>query len=319
MFPRNYRRMVLDGPVDADAYVNDPMDDLAEQSTGFERALGHFFEACARDQAACRGFGGTDPRDTYDALVDQAYAAPIPAGGTDPRAVDGDAILAGTAIALYSKRNWPALAQALADLKANDGTRMRGLADAFWGRLDESTFDPGGDRYFTIGAVEQEYPKGNVGLYLKAGKRSWSEHEHTHWNNGYNELNYGLYPIHARDAFDGPFRIPGSSPTPLVVATTYDPATPYRGAENLVRDLGNARLLTMRGDGHTAYSTGNSACVSAAVDAYVNDGALPAPGTQCTQDVGFPAPSAAAARTLGVPALGVLRPQLHVQSDAVIR
>jgi hypothetical protein len=129
---------------------------------------------------------------------------------------------------------------------------MRGLADAFWGRLDESTFDPGGDRYFTIGAVEQEYPKGNVGLYLKAGKRSWSEHEHTHWNNGYNELNYGLYPIHARDAFDGPFRIPGSSPTPLVVATT-------------------------------------------------------------------PAPSAAAARTLGVPALGVLRPQLHVQSDAVIR
>ena len=48
--------------------------------------------------------------------------------------------------------------------------------------------------------------------------------------------------------------------TPLVVATTYDPATPYRGAKNLVRDLGNARLLTQRGDGHTAYP-GNSACI----------------------------------------------------------
>jgi hypothetical protein len=102
-------------------------------------------------------------------------------------------------------------------------------------------------------------------------------------------------------------------------SSSYDPATPYRGAKNLVRDLGNARLLTMRGDGHTAYSTGNSACVSAAVDAYVNGGVLPAPGTQCTQDVGFPAPTAAAARSLGVPALGVMRPQLHVQSDAVIR
>ena len=43
-----------------------------------------------------------------------------------------------------------------------------------------------------------------------------------------------------------------------MVATTYDPATPYRGAKSLVRDLGNARLLTMRGDGHTAYR-GNSA------------------------------------------------------------
>jgi hypothetical protein len=50
------------------------------------------------------------------------------------------------------------------------------------------------------------------------------------------------------------------------VATTYDPATPYRGAKNLVRDPGNARLLTQRGDGHTAYP-GNSACIDAAVEA----------------------------------------------------
>ena len=81
--------------------------------------------------------------------------------------------------------------------------------------------------------------------------------------------------------------------TPLVVGTTYDPATPYRGAKNLVRTLGNARLLTMRGDGHTAYSaTQLAACISAAVEAYVNDVTLPAPGTQCRQAVGFPAPAA---------------------------
>ena len=54
---------------------------------------------------------------------------------------------------------------------------------------------------------------------------------------------------------------------PLVVGTTYDVATPYRGAKRLVARLGNARLLTMRGDGHTAYG-GNSSCIDAAVDAY---------------------------------------------------
>ena len=37
--------------------------DLSAQSGGFERALGRFFQACAADQAACRGFGGSDPWD----------------------------------------------------------------------------------------------------------------------------------------------------------------------------------------------------------------------------------------------------------------
>ena len=64
-----------------------------------------------------------------------------------------------------------------------------------------------------------------------------------------------------------------------MVGTTYDPATPYRGAKNLVRTLGNARLLTMRGDGHTAYSAANSpTCINPAVEAYVNDVHAARPG-----------------------------------------
>jgi pimeloyl-ACP methyl ester carboxylesterase len=56
LFPDSYRAMVLDGPIDASAYVNDPLRQLSAQSNGFEHALGRFFEACARDHAACRGF-----------------------------------------------------------------------------------------------------------------------------------------------------------------------------------------------------------------------------------------------------------------------
>ena len=93
-----------------------------------------------------------------------------------------------------------------------------------------------------------------------------------------------------------------------MVGTTYDPATPYRGAKNLVRTLGNARLLTMRGDGHTAYSPGNSACISTAVEAYVNDVTVPAPGTQCRQDRGFPAP--APVQALAAPQITKLRPHV---------
>jgi hypothetical protein len=71
-----------------------------------------------------------------------------------------------------------------------------------------------------------------------------------------------------------------------VVGTTYDPATPYREAVRLVSQLRSARLLTMQGDGHTAYG-GNSACIDTAVDAYLNEGTLPAVGTNCKQEVPF--------------------------------
>ena len=71
LFPNNYRAMVLDGPIDATAYINKPWRDLAEQSAAFERALSRFFQACAADQAACSGFGGSDPWDAYDQLVER--------------------------------------------------------------------------------------------------------------------------------------------------------------------------------------------------------------------------------------------------------
>jgi hypothetical protein len=110
--------------------------------------------------------------------------------------------------------------------------------------------------------------------------------DHFYWNHGYSDLTFGLWPAEAQDAFYGPFRVPSSAATPLVIGTTYDPATPYRGAIRMTRQLGNARLLTMRGDGHTAYG-GNSPCIDAAVNAYLIDGTVPAAGTTCVQEVPF--------------------------------
>jgi pimeloyl-ACP methyl ester carboxylesterase len=286
LFPNRYRAMVLDGPVDATRYINRPWQNLAEQTAGFERARNRFFQACAADQAACAGFGGSDPWDAYDQLVDQANAHPIPApNSADPRPVDGDDINFAAANELYAKEFWGELAEALAEAEAGDGSFIRDLVDGSYGRNDDGTYGNGLDLYFTIGASEERYPR-DVDFYLDRGDEAWGTFNHDYWNNGYPELNYGLWPSHDRDSFDGPFKLPNSAPTPLVVATTYDPATPYNGALRLVRDLGNARLITMRGDGHTAYG-GESACIDAAVEAYVNTLALPAVGTSCTQDTPF--------------------------------
>ena len=73
------------------------------------------------------------------------------------------------------------------------------------------------------------------------------------------------------------------SPPILVLGNTHDPATPYSGAQDMTRQLGNAVLLTYNYDGHTAYGRG-STCINNAVDRYFTQGALPATATVCQPD-----------------------------------
>jgi pimeloyl-ACP methyl ester carboxylesterase len=293
LFPHRYRAMVLDGPVDATRYINDPLEDLSEQTAGFERALGHFMQECAAHQDQCSGFGGDDPMDAFDQLAAKLDQTPLAAPGytPDPRPVTGDDLRAAASSELYSTTRWADLGAALAQAQAGNGSAIRRMVDEdFYSRdPDTGEFDSGTDRYFTIGAAEQRYPR-NLDVYMDAGAQSWSQNPHFWFNNGYVEMNYGLYPVTARDAFYGPFKIPNDAATPLVVATTYDPATPYRGAQRLVSDLGNARLLTMRGDGHTAYQTGSPDCIDTGIENYLNTLQLPAAGTTCKQEPPFAAP-----------------------------
>jgi pimeloyl-ACP methyl ester carboxylesterase len=296
LFPDRFRALVLDGPIDADEYLSDPLKGSNEQTAAFERALSRFFRACAANQTACLGFGGEDPEDAFDQLVDQANAAPIPAAGytPDPRPIDGDDLNAAAAITMYAKQFWPVLAVGLASAAAGDGTVIRAIVDElFYGRdPDTGEYDPGSDRFVAIYGAEAHWPT-DVGTYVREGEQAWGAFDHAYFNHGYTELNFGLWPATAQDTYEGPFHVKSSAPTPLVVDTTYDPATPYRGGLRLVRELGNARLLTMRGDGHTAYG-GNSPCIDAAVNAYLIDGTLPAVGTACRQQVPFEQPQPAA-------------------------
>jgi pimeloyl-ACP methyl ester carboxylesterase len=79
-------------------------------------------------------------------------------------------------------------------------------------------------------------------------------------------------------------RSPASAPDAapiLVLGTTGDPATPYAWASALTRELGGkATLLTLKGEGHGAYATGDR-CVRAAVDGYLLDGTVPEKETTC--------------------------------------
>jgi len=188
---------------------------------------------------------------------------------------------------LYSKQIWNLLAATLAQAAAGDGSLVRALMDlVVLPRRDDGSYDPMLDRFFTIAAGEQQWPT-DVDSYLERGAREWAEYPHFWGSAAYSELPHALWPVRDEDAYDGPFTLAASSPTALVIGTTFDPATPYSGAVGLARALGNARLLTMDGDGHTAYGQGNSACIDSATEAYLVDGTLPAEGTLCEQEVPF--------------------------------
>ncbi len=112
--------------------------------------------------------------------------------------------------------------------------------------------------------------------------------DHFWWARGYEWIGLSLWPFEPRGVHRGPFRHQAEARTPLVIAGTHDPATPYTWAKRYVADLGNARLLTYRADGHGAI-TDLSPCVGVAFLAYIEQGTLPPPGASCTQQVPEPA------------------------------
>lgn len=94
----------------------------------------------------------------------------------------------------------------------------------------------------------------------------------------------------------------------LVVSSTHDASAPYAHGQALVRDLGNARLLTRDAVGHGAVL---NPCVLDDAVRYFNNGALPPRGKICSQDDDpFPLPAfdaGAEQRTSSLPVPRLLR------------
>jgi TAP-like protein len=181
--------------------------------------------------------------------------------------VTGDDLRIAAASAMYSKGAWGDFAQALAMTQAGDGSRIRKLVDEdFYARNPDGSFAGIINNVFALAAAEQRYKRRDAGYYLQQGKRCAERFPFLGFFCGYPALAYAVYPIHARDVFRGPFRVPRGAATPLIVATTQDPNSPYEEGIRLVRRLGNARLLTLDGAVHVAYPH-ESHCIDRYVEA----------------------------------------------------
>ena len=292
LFPGKARALVLDSAIDAETWAQRPFEAFREQSASGENVLDRFFGACARRQEVC-GFGGDDPEDAFDDLAERLDAQPLPVPGSRP--VDGDDLRGSAFDVMYSQSAWPLLAAALRDVEAGDGRLMRELVDGNYGRRPDGSYSPFYDAYFAVTALDQNYPR-RVRPFLEAGRHSYSLFDHVWFNSGYNELPQGLSPYESRDVFRGPFRHSPSGPPAVVIGGTHDPATPYTWSRRLVADLGNARLIRVRGNGHGTI-TSLDPCVVAPVLAYLESGTPPEEGLTCRRPAPFPDAVAASARS----------------------
>jgi pimeloyl-ACP methyl ester carboxylesterase len=271
LFPDRVRALVLDGAVDPDV---DEQTAAEAQAQGFETAFDTFAAQCAKLASGCPI--GATPRQFLSDLLTQAATAPIPSSrpGETRQATPG-LVLTGVQSALYQPSAWPQLAQSMAAARNGDSAGLLTLADTYTGRNANGTYTNVIDANVAINCADtdQELTAETVRGLVAA------------WNAKYPLFGAGaatsLYTctpwkaprtsLPARDA-------QGSAPI-LVVGTQGDPVTPLPGAVDMARDLSGGVLLTWQGNGHTAYP--KTACVTAAVNAYLIDLTVPNDGLTC--------------------------------------
>ena len=166
LFPNRFRALVLDGALDPRPVHQPPHVGPARA----ERRLREGVRPLHDGLRLPPGFLHLRRRRPMAGLRQAGRARPTGRrsrrAADDPRPVDGEDILAAAIGTLYSKFAWTDLAVALNALAAGDGTRIRALANDFYGRRDDGTYDPGPDRYLALSA-EQRYG-GDLRTYLDA-------------------------------------------------------------------------------------------------------------------------------------------------------
>lgn len=278
-FPGRVRAMVLDGAYDPVAHAELPYASDLAQFIALDRAAGRLLDWCADTPVLC-AFGDGNPHAAFDRLVRDLDADPVPVPGRGT--ANGYTLAYRLMFNINGGRaDWPDLAAALTRAEARDP-----------GSFLLSPPSPGSFAFLTPNVVvecnDRVYPEGDrllaaqlaaaarlaprLGPAMAYGPPTY-DHNHapacTRWS------------ADRPSRHDGPYRAEGSAPL-LVLGTTGDPDTPYQDAVALAGTLDNARLLTFRAEGHTAF--GRSRCARDAVVAYLADGVLPPYGMVCADE-----------------------------------
>ncbi|MGW9211697.1 alpha/beta hydrolase [Embleya sp. NPDC055664] len=281
LFPRRVHRMLLDSVVDPTEVW---------YGTGFLQARA--FSARQRDWAAW----AADRDDRYHLGTS---AARVLAGWDVLRArlvaQPADGVFGGVELdqftigSLYTDRDWPRLAGALADYASGDPAAL--VASRRAATTEEVNFEsvfqtvscadapfPADERVFDADMVRLRTRDGALGAAIASPGAC----------------------LYLQTNTAPPTRIDGAGlPGVLLIQSVGDPATPYEGALRMHDALPSSRLLTVRGNGNHGHYLVDGPCVDDRATGYLVDGTLPANDIECDAA----APEGPVTRRPGVPRL----------------
>ena len=290
LFPGKVRAMVLDGTLDfvGNAAGHNPGDGAAypvDVRQGGDQAgqdiFSRFLTLCAQaGTPACPFAAGGSLPAKWATLLQRAQA----------RQLSYQNLMI---MAYYDMENpiadWPGLAASLQNLYTSTAARTRlgtrqaaGLAAAAQTARARAGYTGNGEEaFYAIQCADSLVPTKDS-VYHTLGNSEDTKVPGFGRLVVYDAMPCATWPDMHTDAYDGPWN--KSKTTILVINAEHDPFTPIWGAQAAVSELGNARLLTVDGDGHTSMYVEPSACRDAAKLAYLVSGTLPAPGTVCPVD-----------------------------------
>ncbi len=287
LFPHRVRALVLDGALDPEESA---IDENIVQAEGFQVAFRSFAADCLKRQGCPLGQAGgsglaggtaaaagvTVAIAKLQGLLSRTDHAPLANDLGDGRPANQALIAGGILAALYSKAYWPLLRQALRNGFAGDGTLLIELSDALVERGNSGSYSNLVESNMAINCIDRPWPRA-LSAWPPAAATARQDAPQFGALIMWGSLPCAYWPVRAAPV---PAMRAAGAPPILVVGTTRDPATPYRWAQALARDLSSGVLLGRNGDGHTAYKMGSS-CVDGIVNRYLIDGAVPRSGTVC--------------------------------------
>lgn len=222
-----------------------------------------------------------------ESLLGSLHERPIPAYSetSGPSLVTYSELMNVIYMCLYKPKTWKILAQVLAELESGNSTSAGAVIETNLWEYDPTQPSPPRKRPTTdelgilvICADAYDAPLPDDGLDW--WENLWANMTERSWISG-NSRFYEVLPCQQfpkywpeqAEVYRGGLNKTLRSPV-LLIAETYDPATPLRNGRRLLGEMGrNARLIAHHGYGHASGDT--SACTEAIARAYMMDGILP--------------------------------------------
>ncbi|KAH7155653.1 Alpha/Beta hydrolase protein [Dactylonectria estremocensis] len=296
MFPESVGRLILDGT----EYVKDhrllggfgwtSLDNVTDAwNDGF---IGECVNAGPDHCALAKSKDGhpvsaKDLQKRMGTLVTSLIERPIP-GYTDfsgPSIVTYSSLVDGIYASLYNARSWPALAQMLSELEDGNSTLAAAFLEHMAWKYDPTlpatpSRRPASDELTSLVICSDGYDAPLPPDDLTWWASLWANMTADSWIAG-NARFYDVFPCqHFTDYWPKPAEVYRGDlnntlrfPV-LLIAETYDPATPLRNGRRLLDEMGdNARLVVHHGYGHSSRDTSN--CTDAIAKSFILDGELP--------------------------------------------